>query len=158
MNRNEKRLSRCLSLQVYYAWVISDSHPKDILNHLKNLSFDESEEIFSINENLVISKDIIEYAFKLIESTISKCDEIDSFIEPKLKNWDLKRIALIDKLILRLSINEMYYFDDVPPKVSIVEGVEIAKIFGNNQSSAFINGVLDSIYNDYKKNNKLKIN
>ena len=74
MNRNEKRLSRCLSLQVYYAWVISDSHPKDILNHLKNLSFDESEEIFSINENLVISKDIIEYAFKLIESTISKCD------------------------------------------------------------------------------------
>ena len=51
----------------------------------------------------------------------------------------------------------MYYFDDVPPKVSIVEGVEIAKIFGNNQSSAFVNGVLDSIYNDYKKNNRLKI-
>ena len=162
MNRNQKRLSRCLSLQVYYAWIISESHPKDILNHLKNLTFDEIEEILSINENfddenLVISKDIIEYAFKLIESTISKCDEIDIFIESKLKNWDLKRIALIDKLILRLSINEMYYFDDVPPKVSIVEGVEIAKIFGNNQSSAFVNGVLDSIYNDYKKNNRLKI-
>ena len=85
MNRNQKRLSRCLSLQVYYAWVISESHPKDILNHLKNLSCDEIKEILSVNEDLVISKDIIEYAFKLIESTISKCDEIDSFIEPKLK-------------------------------------------------------------------------
>ena len=58
---------------------------------------------------------------------------------------------MIDKLILRLSITEMFFFDEIPPKVSIVEGVEIGKIFGNNDSSAFINGVLDSIYNDLEK-------
>ena len=50
----------------------------------------------------------------------------------------------------------MLFFDDVPHKVSIVEGVEIAKIYGNNESSKFINGVLDSIYNDLI-NNKIKI-
>ena len=65
----------------------------------------------------------------------------------------MKRIALIDKLILRLALTEMLFFEDIPHKVSIVEGVEIAKIYGNNESSRFINGVLDSVYNDFKNNN-----
>ena len=88
-----------------------------------------------------------------VESTINKSEEIDQLIIKKLKNWDLKRIALIDKLILRLAVTEMLFFEDIPHKVSIVEGVEIAKIYGNNESSRFINGVLDSIYNDFKNNN-----
>ena len=82
--------------------------------------------------------------------TIQKSDEVDIHISSKLKNWDIKRIAIIDKLILRLSLTEMFFFDDVPPKVSIVEGVEIGKVFSNKDSSSFINGVLDSIYNDLK--------
>ena len=108
------------------------------------------------DSKLVLSNDIISYTYKLIEYTINKSDEVDDYIISKLKNWDLKRIALIDKLILRLSITEMFFFDEVPPKVSIVEGVEIGKIFGNSDSSAFINGVLDSIYNDFKKNKVIK--
>ena len=163
MDRNQKRLSRCISLQVYYAWIISESHPKDLLKYFKNLSKPDLYEMLNndkiINEyDLELTDSIIDYSYKLIESTIHKSDDIDSCISSKLKNWDLKRIALIDKLILRLSINEMFYFDEVPPKVSIVEGVEISKIFGNNQSSAFINGVLDSIYNDYKNKKLEKLN
>ena len=161
MNRQEKRLSRCLSLQIYYAWIISETHPKEILSYLINL-YSLEKELFlfdvsnSDSDKLVLSDDISKYAYRLIESTIDKCSDVDTYIASKLKNWDLKRIALIDKLILRLSITEMYFFDDVPPKVSIVEGVEIAKIFGNSDSSAFINGVLDSIYNDFK--NKKMVN
>ena len=156
MNRQEKRASRCLSLQIYYAWVISETHPKEILDYLSGLSSSKEELLsFYINNlddnKLVLSNDIIKYAYRLIKSTIDKSDEVDDHIISKLKNWELKRIALIDKLILRLSITEMFFFDDVPPKVSIVEGVEIGKIFGNSDSSAFINGVLDSIYNDFKK-------
>ena len=156
MNRQEKRASRCLSLQIYYAWIISETHPKELLNYFSDL-YSSKDELFSFNINnlddskLVLSKDIIRYTYKLIEYTINKSDEVDGYIISKLKNWDLKRIALIDKLILRLSITEMFFFDEVPPKVSIVEGVEIGKIFGNSDSSAFINGVLDSIYNDFKK-------
>ena len=157
MNRQEKRLSRCLSLQIYYAWIISETHPKEILNYISDLS-SSNEEVFFLDLNnlddskLSLTDDITKYAYRLIESTINKCDEVDSSISSKLKNWDLKRIALIDKLILRLSITEMFFFDEVPPKVSIVEGVEIGKIFGNSDSSAFINGILDSIYNDLEKN------
>ena len=161
MNRQEKRASRCLSLQIYYAWIISETHPKEMLNYISDLS-SSKDELLSFNINnfddskLVLSNDIIRYAYKLIEYTINKSDEVDGYIISKLKNWDLKRIALIDKLILRLSITEMFFFDEVPPKVSIVEGVEIGKIFGNSDSSAFINGVLDSIYKDFKKNKVVK--
>ena len=108
------------------------------------------------NSQSILSTDILNYSYRLIESTIDKSEVIDKHISAKLKNWDLRRIALIDKLILRLALTEMFFFEDIPNKVSIVEGVEIAKIYGNNDSSAFINGVLDSLYNDLK-NNKIKV-
>ena len=163
MNRIQKRISRSLSLQIYYAWVISQTHPKELLDYVKYLLDDkEISDNFYINgspiENSqsILSADILNYSYRLIESTIDKSEVIDKHISAKLKNWDLRRIALIDKLILRLALTEMFFFEDIPNKVSIVEGVEIAKIYGNNDSSAFINGVLDSLYNDLK-NNKIKI-
>ena len=162
MNRQEKRLSRCLSLQIYYAWIMSETHPKEIINYITD-SFDSKEQVYlfdpddSGDKKLVISDTISNYTYKLITSTIEKCDEVDQYIMAKLKNWDLKRIALIDKLILRLSITEMFFFEEIPPKVSIVEGVEIAKIFGNSDSSAFVNGVLDSIYNDLENSKKVNV-
>ena len=60
----------------------------------------------------------------------------------------MKRLALIDKIILRMSISEMLYIDDIPPKVSIAEGVEIAKEFSTKDSSGFVNGILDAVYNE----------
>tara|TARA_B100000029_G_scaffold436810_1_gene451608 strand:- start:492 stop:983 length:492 start_codon:yes stop_codon:yes gene_type:complete len=159
MNRTEKRISRSLSLQIYYAWIISETHPKEILDYMKFLLNDSDiHDNFYINgspinnNELDLNIDIINYAYRLIESTIDKSDTVDKHISSKLKNWDLKRISLIDKLILRISITEMLFFDDIPHKVSIVEGVEIAKIYANSESSAFINGILDSIYNDFINN------
>ena len=163
MNRIQKRISRSLSLQIYYAWVISQTHPKEILDYVKYLLDDkEISDNFYINgspienDQSILSADILNYSYRLIESTIDKSEVIDKHISAKLKNWDLRRIALIDKLILRLALTEMFFFEEIPNKVSIVEGVEIAKIYGNNDSSAFINGVLDSLYNDLE-NNKIKI-
>ena len=60
----------------------------------------------------------------------------------------MKRLALIDKIILRMSISEMLFFDEIPPKVSIAEGVEIAKEFSTKDSSGFVNGILDAVYNE----------
>jgi len=163
MNRIQKRISRSLSLQIYYAWVISQTHPKELLDYVKYLLDDkEISDNFYINgspienDQSILSADILNYSYRLIESTIDKSEVIDKHISAKLKNWDLRRIALIDKLILRLALTEMFFFEEIPNKVSIVEGVEIAKIYGNNDSSAFINGVLDSLYNDLE-NNKIKI-
>ncbi len=163
MNRVQKRISRSLSLQIYYAWIMSQTHPKELLDHMKLLLEDkEIKDNFYMNgspienDQSILDDNIIAYSYKLIEVTINNSDEVDKLISTKLKNWDLKRIALIDKLILRLSLTEMFFFDEIPNKVSIVEGVEIAKIYGNNESSAFINGVLDSLYNDLE-NNKIEI-
>ena len=91
MNRQEKRLSRCLSLQIYYAWIISETHPKEILNYISDLS-SSNEEVFFLDLNnlddskLSLTDDITKYAYRLIESTINKCDEVDSCISSKLSN------------------------------------------------------------------------
>ena len=95
-----------------------------------------------------INKEQIKYASMLFSLTIENKIELDKLIESKLVNWKIQRLALMDKMILRMSLSEMLYVDSVPPKVSITEGVEIAKEFSTEDSSSFVNGILDAIYND----------
>jgi len=82
---------------------------------------------------------------------VSNKDSLDDLIKKRSKNWSINRITLLDKLILRMSLAEMIYVNDVPPKVSIAEGVEIAKYFSTDESGSFVNGILDSFYNDIIK-------
>jgi len=67
------------------------------------------------------------------------------------KNWKLNRIAPVDRCILRLALFEMLEMDEVPPKVAINEAIDLAKKFSTEQSGAFVNGILDRIYNDAAK-------
>ena len=76
---------------------------------------------------------------------------MDEIIKNRSKNWDFDRITLIDKLILRMALVEMLHMEEVPLKVSIAEGVEIAKQFSTEDSSSFINGILDAVYNEMVK-------
>ena len=145
MNREEKRTTRYICLQLLFASEISNEYKKDDL--LDNFFQKSSEPLV---EN--IKKSQIDYIEKLYETTISNKDEVDKIIEKKLNNWEMKRVAAIDKVILRMSISEMLYIEEVPPKVSITEGVEIAKVFSTDDSSSFVNGILDAVYNKiYKK-------
>ena len=145
LNREEKRTTRYICLQLLFASEISNEYKKDDL--LDNFFQKSSEPLV---EN--IKKSQIDYIEKLYETTISNKDEVDKIIEKKLNNWEMKRIATIDKVILRMSISEMLYIDEVPPKVSITEGVEIAKVFSTDDSSSFVNGILDAVFNKiYKK-------
>ena len=145
LNREEKRITRYICLQLLFASEISNEYKKDDL--LDNFFQKSSEPLV---EN--IKKSQIDYIQKLYETTISNKDEVDKIIEKKLNNWEMKRIAVIDKVILRMSISEMLYIDEVPPKVSITEGVEIAKVFSTDDSSSFVNGILDAVFNKiYKK-------
>ena len=145
LNREEKRTTRYICLQLLFASEISNEYKKDDL--LDNFFQKSSEPLV---EN--IKKSQIDYIEKLYETTISNKDEVDKIIEKKLNNWEMKRIAAIDKVILRMSMSEMLYIDEVPPKVSITEGVEIAKVFSTDDSSSFVNGILDAVFNKiYKK-------
>mgnify|MGYP006088197077 FL=1 len=170
MDKEQKRVSRYLCLQAIYAMdidvdkkgsskkqignikIILDELVNDIKVENEKLIKDNSQaenidfEIINLFEN--ISKDQTSYAHKLFELLIINKDYVDTLIKARLNNWDMSRLALIDKLILRMSTAEMFFMDEVPPKVSIAEGVEIAKIFSTKDSSSFVNGILDAIYNE----------
>lgn len=89
-----------------------------------------------------------EFAEPLIRGTIENRDKIDEFIKKYTKNWDLSRMAVVDRNVLRLAIYEMLYRDDIPPVVSINEAVDIAKRFSTNDSGKFVNGILDKVKGD----------
>ena len=95
-----------------------------------------------------------EFAADLVEQIQKGWEEIDVLIVEKAEKWDFNRIAVIDKLILRMSIAEILYFPDIPPKVTINEAIEIAKIYSTSNSSRFVNGILDAVYNDVKAGRK----
>ncbi len=90
--------------------------------------------------------DVKTFADQLVERTMAHLAEIDSLITHHADNWDLKRMAVIDRNILRLGVCELVYFADVPPKVCINEAIELAKRFGDADSGKFINGILDAIH------------
>ena len=102
----------------------------------------------NLQDDILDNQDsIIEYAKKLINKYLDKVKALDSLITSHSSNWDISRIAFIDRIIIRLALTEILYFEDIPAKVSIVEAVEIAKEYSTEDSSSFINGILDSIYN-----------
>ena len=148
MNKEDKRIARCICLQSIYAMEISNSDEKELINHF----YENSDELYSN-----ITEKQINYVKRLINLYKDKREELDIIINQKLKNWDMSRLAIIDKLILRMSLTEMLYIDDVPPKVSIAEGVEIAKKFSTKDSSRFVNGILDAVYNDTKHINAKEV-
>ena len=139
MTRKEKRLARVIALQALYAHEVAETEPGNAIATIVE-ELEESP-----------SADVITYGGKLTRLAIDHRESSDGLIEARLKNWEMKRVSLMDKLILKLEISEMLHEDSVPPKVSIVEGVEIAKIFSTDDSSRFVNGILDSVYNDSLK-------
>lgn len=92
-----------------------------------------------------VSGEIRNYCEKLVEGTLTNLGNIDSAIIRYATNWQLNRMAVVDRNILRLATYELLYLEDIPPKVAINEAVELAKKFGDNDSSKFVNGVLDKI-------------
>jgi N utilization substance protein B len=85
------------------------------------------------------------FAEPLIRGALDHRDEADALIKKHAQNWDLHRMAAVDRNVLRLAIYEMLYRDDIPPVVSINEAVDIAKKFSTQDSGKFVNGILDKV-------------
>jgi len=136
MNRH---YARVIALQSLYEADFrgSDNVIQIFKRHLENI--DESE------ENTDFAKELLE---KVFNSEI----DIDKTIEEIAPDWPIDQVAMIDRNILRLSICELENFD-TPPKVVINEAIELAKTFGSDTSSKFINGVLGTVY---RKSDKFK--
>ena len=138
--KRNRRVLRVKTLQILYAYEMN----KEGLTAL-------TDGILSDIEN----KNDKEFSVQLVNKVIASQKELDQKIKEKVDNWEMARIALIDKLLLRIGIAELLYFPDIPPKVSINEVIEIGKDYSTSNSGKFINGILDAILSDLKEEGKL---
>lgn len=138
---SKRRIVREKVLQILYAYEMNED---SLQAHIENILTDTS------------NKADREFAEDLVSRVIIHQNELDEKIKSRVANWEMNRIALIDKLLLRMGICEILYFEDIPPKVSINESIEIAKEFSTSGSGKFINGILDAILSQLKDSKSLK--
>ena len=126
-----RRSARIIALQALYQI--------DICNKTKDnvLSFDWLDREFD--------QYTLDFSKKLIEGSLKHQNYIDSIIVTQLEHWDLDRLSYIDRAILRFSTFSLFFQNDIPDTVVINEAVDLAKIFGTDDSYKFVNGVLDGI-------------
>jgi N utilization substance protein B len=96
-----------------------------------------------------------EFARKLLQSVLINSDLLRDMIDKNTKNWELDRIAFMDILIMQVALAELLDFSTIPVNVTLNEYIEISKLYSTEKSSTFINGVLDNIVGELKKENKL---
>ncbi|MBH0229828.1 transcription antitermination factor NusB [Halobacillus yeomjeoni] len=111
--------------------------------------------LFQINNNDINTDEAIqhvvedaavdEFLHQLVHGVIDHRDELDEWISDNLDNWSFNRLPKVEKTVLRMAAYEFKYNDDVPGQVAINEAVELAKIFGEEDSGKFVNGVLSKM-------------
>jgi N utilization substance protein B len=134
-----RRKAREFALKALYQADLSGGTPVDALEGLFASMLDGE------TEDRPAEADEIKFSQRVVSCVADRGDEIDNLIEQASVNWRLKRMPVVDRSILRLATGEMLLFNDVPASVSINEAVELAKAFGEKESRAFVNGILDRI-------------
>ncbi len=137
----KRRIIREKVLQVLYAYEMNNDNLQSQIDEVFSDVEDDNDKQFGLS---------------LIYKVIPNREKFDEMIKSKVSNWEMDRIAMIDKILIRMGICELLYFEDIPPKVSINEVIEISKKFSTAGSAKFINGVLDAILNDLKSSGELK--
>jgi len=127
-----RRQARMIALQTLYEY---DAAHHDVADVLRRHA-----------EAQRLSESVIAYADELVRGVLAHLDQIDDAIQGAAHDWPLTQMARIDKNILRLAIYEILFNNAVPAKAAINEAVELAKLFGSDTSSRFVNGVLGTIF------------
>ena len=128
----KRRTAREKALQALFQVNVSQTDPNEAIEH----ALEEERSDAFLNQ--------------LVFGTIEHQKELDELIAPHLVNWTIERLANIDKTILRMAAYELKFAEDVPANVAIDEAVELAKAFGDDHSSRFVNGVLSKIVNQHE--------
>ena len=127
-----RRRAREIALQVLYQLDASQGKPQEVLD------------LFW--ENFKPSRQAREFCQRLVEGVCQNLGQIDRLVEDNSENWTLKRMAVVDRNILRLATFELLHCPDTPFKAILNEAIELAKKYGADDSGAFINGILDKIH------------
>lgn len=118
---------------LYQTDITKDAIEENIANFWSNVTS------FSVED------EVKDYANCLIRGTRQNLERIDALLKEHTRNWEISRMATIDRNILRMCTFELLFREDVPPRVAINEAIELAKKYGDVESSKFVNGVLDKI-------------
>ena len=132
----KRRKAREIVLQALYESEFSDSPWEEILT-------DQTTRRSARGET-------VEYARLLFAKTLENKEHLDTIIQSALENWEMGRVALVDKNILRLALCEILFFPDVPPKVIVNEAIEIAHKYSSADAGRFVNGILDRFLKQYR--------
>jgi len=127
-----RRKAREIALQVLYQIDVS------------KIDVDEAIELF--RGSLGMPQESVRFSTQLIKCTLDHIKEIDDLIRNCSEHWSLERMSTVDKNILRMAVCEFLYCDDIPPKVTLNEAIDIGKNYGSDNSGSFINGILDAMY------------
>ncbi len=121
--------------------------------HILVQNFLQKPHSYDFNE--FVSKEKMEFAKGLLDTTLEKKEISMELLKPKLKNWDAERIAALDLIIIQMGICEFLYFETIPTKVTINEYIDLAKEYSTPQSGQFINGILDNIHKELTAQGKI---
>jgi transcription antitermination protein NusB len=131
----ERRRAREAALQMLYQCEVGHASPEEAI-----AVYGELEQATRLS-----SADAEAFASALVLGTVEHAAEIDPVIGAAASNWRPERMAIIDRLILRMAVYQLQHVPDVPPNVVISEAVELARRFGGDESGRFVNGVIDAI-------------
>ena len=137
---HQRRKAREVTLQVLYALDVHGIDPRESIA-LFWANFDAPEEARP-------------FSSLLIEGTWNNLKQIDSLIGGSSENWTISRMSRVDKSILRMAVYELLFCRDIPPKVTLNEAIDLGKVYGSENSGAFINGILDDLYGKLRKNDE----
>ncbi|WP_018085084.1 transcription antitermination factor NusB [Desulfurispora thermophila] len=153
-----RRQAREVALQTLYQIDISGTDPLLALDLLleilqrelpaDDLSFARHSGSAVFSEKFSLAEEDRAFALDLVTGTVRHLDEIDALLGQYSKDWALSRLARVDHNIMRLAVYEMLHRPDVPGGVAINEAVELAKVYGNDDSARFVNGVLGKIWQE----------
>ena len=155
----QRRRSREVALQVLYQLDMTGVSPEEGISlYFDHFALNRDADPESLEDNMLPPADgnlkpwsqeslrvARPFAELLVQGVCLHRDEIDGWIGSASENWRLDRMSVVDRNILRIAIYEMSYCEDIPPKVSINEAIDLAKRFSGQDSGPFINGVLDQV-------------
>lgn len=133
----KRRDGRLLAIQFLYSW---ECRTPDQVNE----EWSEAWDLFL--EMTEPDAKIRDFARPRVEGVIARIPELDAELAPVSQNWELKRMAMVDRCILRLALFEIKHCPDVPPVVAINEAIELAKQLSSEDSGKFVNGILDRLH------------
>ena len=128
----QRRKAREVALQVLYGLDVSKG------------CLPEAVDLFW--QNFEAPEKVKAFSSDLVAGTWQNVEQIDALLGSCADNWSVERMSRVDRSILRMAVYELLHCHDIPPKVAINEAIDLGKLFGSENSGAFINGVLDALY------------